>query len=163
MRYLIVLFFDFLQVDNFIALLLCLILKVARFFLPFIYHLLNVSMIAAGYFYEDTYGPMALVYGVLVGGFLQLACQIYSPLQQPAGHFGGTKRLVKIKGQFIDIKYEVPSDDYFKNPKKLDGEYKLPYLRFTQNKELKRLPNGFVVFTPYIFKEKKEEIDKSLK
>ena len=69
----------------------------------------------------------------------------------------------KIKGQFIDIKYEVPSEDYFKNPKKRDGEYKLPYLRFTQNKELKRLPNGFVVFTPYAFRGKKREIDENLK
>lgn len=69
----------------------------------------------------------------------------------------------KIKGQFIDIKYEVPSDDYFKNPKKLNGEYKLPYLRFTQNKELKRFPNGFVVFTPVAFEQKKKEIDKVLK
>ncbi len=69
----------------------------------------------------------------------------------------------KIKGQFIDIKYEVPSEDYFKNPKKKDGEYKLPYLRFIQNKELKRLPNGFVVFTPLAFARKKKEIDESLK
>ncbi|MBI4994897.1 TaqI family restriction endonuclease, partial [Candidatus Peregrinibacteria bacterium] len=28
----------------------------------------------------------------------------------------------QIKGEFIDIKYEVPSDDYFKNPKKKDGK-----------------------------------------
>src|SRR3989338_8716913 len=38
--------------------------------------LLNLSMIAAGYFFEATYGPMALVIGVLCGGVLQLACQI---------------------------------------------------------------------------------------
>ena len=38
--------------------------------------LLNVSIIVAGYFYENTYGPMALVFGVLVGGVLQLACQL---------------------------------------------------------------------------------------
>lgn len=69
----------------------------------------------------------------------------------------------KIKGQFIDIKYEVPSDDYFKNPKKLDGEYKLPYLRFIENKELKRLPNGFVVFNPHVFEIKKKELDQNLK
>ena len=69
----------------------------------------------------------------------------------------------KIKGQFIDIKYEVPSEDYFKNPKKKDGEYKLPYLRFVRNKELKRLPNGFVVFTSLAFARKKKEIDESLK
>jgi len=73
------------------------------------------------------------------------------------------KSKTKIKGQFIDIKYEVPSEDYFKSPKKRDGKYKLPYLRFTQNKELKRLFNGFVVFTSYAFEEKKKEIDKNLK
>jgi hypothetical protein len=65
----------------------------------------------------------------------------------------------QIKGEFIDIKYEVPSDDYFKNSKKKDGEYKLPYLRFIENKELKRFPNGFVVFTPFPFERKKKEID----
>lgn len=57
----------------------------------------------------------------------------------------------------------MPSDDYFKNPRKKDGEYKLPYLRFIQNKELQRFPNGFVVFTPYVFINKKKEIDKILK
>lgn len=67
----------------------------------------------------------------------------------------------QIKGEFIDIKYEVPSDDYFKNPKKKDGEYKLPYLRFIENKELKRFTNGFVVFTPFPFEKKKKEIDLS--
>lgn len=69
----------------------------------------------------------------------------------------------KIKGQFLAIKYEVPSEDYFKNPKKRDGEYKLPYLRFIQNKELKRLPNGFVIFSRYAFENKKKEIDGALK
>ena len=66
-------------------------------------------------------------------------------------------------GSFVDIKYEVPSSDYFENPKKKDGEYKLPYKRFQDNKELKRFPNGFVVFTPYAFKKKKKEIDEALK
>lgn len=74
---------------------------------------------------------------------------------------GGVKN--QIPGKFIDIKYEVPSSDYFENPKKKDGEYRLPYLRFVQNKELKRLPNGFVIFTPSAFEETKKEIDKSSK
>jgi len=34
---------------------------------------------------------------------------------------------------------------------------------FQNNKELKRLSNGFVVFTPYAFKQKKKELDKALK
>lgn len=64
-----------------------------------------------------------------------------------------------LPGEFIDIKYEVPSDDYFKNPKKKDGTYKLPYKRFCDNKELTRFPSGFVVFTPFTFEKKKKEID----
>ena len=74
---------------------------------------------------------------------------------------GGVKN--KIEGEFIDINYEVPSGDYFENPKKKDGEYKLPYKRFQENKEIKRFPNGFVVFTPYPFEQKKNEIDMNLK
>jgi hypothetical protein len=68
----------------------------------------------------------------------------------------------ELEGQFIIIKYEVPSEDYFKNPKKQNGEYKLPYLRFIKNHNLKRLSNGFVVFTPTIFEEKKKKIDEGL-
>jgi len=65
----------------------------------------------------------------------------------------------KIKGTFVDIFYEVPSGDYFENPKKLDGSFKLPYLRFVNNKALKRLHNGFVIFTKKSFEEKKRAID----
>jgi hypothetical protein len=68
-----------------------------------------------------------------------------------------------ITGQFYDIGYEVPTEDYFVNPKKLNGEFKLPYLRFINNKELKRLPNGFVVFTSHTFMPAKQLIDESLK
>lgn len=64
-----------------------------------------------------------------------------------------------IPGMFIDIAYDVPSEDYFVNPRKRNGEYKLPYLRFINNKELKRLPNGFVVFTRTRFESDKKAID----
>lgn len=74
---------------------------------------------------------------------------------------GGVKK--QIDGEFVDINYEVPSSEYFDNPKKKDGGYKLPYKRFKENKELKRFSNGFVVFTPYAFEQKKKEIDNSLK
>lgn len=37
---------------------------------------LNLSMILAGVFFEQRYGPMALVIGVLLGGVLQLLCQV---------------------------------------------------------------------------------------
>lgn len=74
---------------------------------------------------------------------------------------GGVKK--QIDGKFVDINYEVPSSEYFDNPKKKDGDYKLPYKRFQENKELKRFSNGFVVFAPYAFEQKKKEIDKTLK
>ena len=74
---------------------------------------------------------------------------------------GGVKK--QIDGEFVDINYEVPSSEYFDNPKKKDGDYKLPYKRFQENKELKRFSNGFVVFAPYAFEQKKKEIDKALK
>lgn len=73
---------------------------------------------------------------------------------------GGVK--IKIEGEFVDINYEVPNSDYFDNPKKKNGEYKLPYVRFQENKELERFSNGFVVFTPYTFEQKKIEIDGTL-
>ena len=44
------------------------------------------------------------------------------------------KSKTKIDGDFIDIKYNVPSGDYFDNPKKLNGEFKTPYLRFIEDK-----------------------------
>ena len=72
---------------------------------------------------------------------------------------GGVKS--QIEGEFIDINYEVPTSDYFDNPYKKDGEFKLPYLRFIENVELERFPNGFVVFTPVIFENKKREIDRT--
>ena len=74
---------------------------------------------------------------------------------------GGVKK--QIDGEFVDINYEVPSSEYFDNPKKKDGGYKLPYKRFQENKELKRFSNGFVVFAPYAFEQKKKEIDMALK
>src|SRR3990167_3749374 len=74
---------------------------------------------------------------------------------------GGVKN--KIDGEFIDINYEIPSGDYFENSKRKDGTDKLPYARFMANKELKRFLNGFVVFAPYAFEQKKKEIDEDLK
>jgi len=68
-----------------------------------------------------------------------------------------------IHGEFIDIKYEVPIDEIFNNPKTKKGELRLPYKRFVDNKELKRLANGFIVFTAEAFLPKKREIDKQSK
>ena len=65
----------------------------------------------------------------------------------------------QLDGEAIDIEYVVPSQKVFDDPKKRDGEYRKPYLDFMSNKDLKRLKNGFVVFTPQAFIGKKEEID----
>jgi len=73
------------------------------------------------------------------------------------------KKKKPIAGEFIDIKYYVPSEDVFENPKKKNGELKLPYLRFTNDKNLQRFDNGFVVFTKIAFLPKKQEIDFKLK
>ena len=64
-----------------------------------------------------------------------------------------------LPGEFIDLIYEVPSADYFTEPKKRNGELKVPYKRFIENKNLKRLNNGFVIFTQEAFIHKKSEID----
>ena len=69
----------------------------------------------------------------------------------------------QIQGEFIDILYNVPSEDYFTSPKKRNGEFKAPYLRFIKNQTLKRLNNGFVIFTKHTFIPKKEQIDSGLK
>ena len=67
----------------------------------------------------------------------------------------------KVDSQNIDIiliEYEVPGAAVFAAPYKRDGAYKAAYSRFIQNKSIKRLPNGFVVFTPYMFEQKKAEL-----
>lgn len=65
----------------------------------------------------------------------------------------------QLEGEAIDIEYVVPSQKIFDDPKKRDGEYRKPYLDFINNENLKRLKNGFVVFTSQMFMKKKEEID----
>ena len=64
--------------------------------------LMNLSMIAAGVYFERSYGAMALVIGVLAGGILQLGCQI-PPLLKKGFHFtaprlndGNAKKIGKL-------------------------------------------------------------------
>lgn len=67
-------------------------------------------------------------------------------------------RKKKIEGENIDIKYEVPA--CLSDPKTKKGEFRVPYLRFLEDKRIKAFNNGFVVFTPYVFVNKKKELDK---
>lgn len=70
-------------------------------------------------------------------------------------------RKSKLSGESIDIKYEVPT--CLSDPKTKKGKFRKPYLRFLEDKRTKSFSNGFVVFTPYTFKQKKKEIDNTLK
>jgi len=73
------------------------------------------------------------------------------------------KSKVKLDGKFIDILYNVPTEDIFKDPKTKKGELRKPYKEFINNKNLRRFNNGFVVFTSQIFLEKKKAIDEKIK
>lgn len=66
----------------------------------------------------------------------------------------------KLKGEAVDIKYEVPVS--LSEPKTKKGEFRKSYLRFLKDKRTKALSNGFVVFTKLAFEPKKAETDKSL-
>ncbi len=73
-----------------------------------------------------------------------------------------------IPGEKISIRYEVPNLDIILHPKKKRGDgFKKAYIDFAdkylKTKMLHVFPNGFVIFTPYIFENKKAEIDQSLK
>lgn len=70
-------------------------------------------------------------------------------------------RKKKIKGENIDIKYEVPT--CLLDPKTKKGEFRKPYLRFLEDERTKSFSNGFVVFTKETFLSKKREIDSKLK
>lgn len=67
-------------------------------------------------------------------------------------------RKKKIKGENIDIKYEVPT--CLSDPKTKKGDFRKPYLRFLKDKRTESFDNGFVVFTKETFLPKKKEIDK---
>ena len=67
----------------------------------------------------------------------------------------------KLNGEAIDIKYEVPTS--LSDPKTEKGAFRKPYVRFSEDKRIRALENGFVVFTPHTFEVKKAEIDRSLK
>jgi hypothetical protein len=67
----------------------------------------------------------------------------------------------KLKGEPIDVKYEVPT--CLLDPKTKKGDARKPYLRFMEDERTTAFENGFVVFTPVVFEQKKKEIDASLK
>ena len=65
---------------------------------------------------------------------------------------GGVKN--KIEGEFIDINYEVPSGDYFENPKKKDGVVLVPFVgtgsECAAAKELGQSYIGFEINPDYV-------------
>lgn len=64
-----------------------------------------------------------------------------------------------LPGKFINISYEVFTDALFSNPTKKDGGNRVPYQRFLDNKNIRRLPNGFILFTTNPFEAEKALID----
>ena len=66
-------------------------------------------------------------------------------------------RKSRLNGEPIDIKYEVPT--CLSNPKTKKGKFRIPYLRFLKDERTTAFENGFVIFTPKVFKEKKAELD----
>lgn len=130
-----------------------------------------ITQIHAGYVAEAVFGPGTVSMSTILdhnGADFQVVYRgRILNYQVKKKSFSREVRSTKVRGspiagRFIDIGYEVPAEDYFINPKKLNGEYKLPYIRFINNKELKRLPNGFVVFTTNTFEPAKELIDRKL-
>lgn len=66
-------------------------------------------------------------------------------------------RTKKLEGKNIDILYEVPS--CLTDPRTTKGEFRVPYLRFLNDKRTIAFDNGFVVFTKETFEPEKKEID----
>jgi len=69
-------------------------------------------------------------------------------------------RKKKLKGEDIDIKYEVPT--CLSDPKTKKGEFRKPYLRFLEDKRTESFDNGFVIFTKETFLPKKKEINSKI-
>lgn len=128
-----------------------------------------ITQIQAGYIAESVFGKGTVSMSV------ELDSQGADIRVEYKGHFlnyqvkktsySGVKsgrplpRKGKLKGEAIDIKYEVPSSLSDQKTKK--GEFRKPYLRFLEDKRTRALKNGFVVFTPLTFEEKKKVLDKS--
>lgn len=60
----------------------------------------------------------------------------------------------KLKGKSCDIKYEVPT--CLSDPKTKKGEFRLPYLRFIEDKRTKSFENGFCGFYSLCFRRKEK-------
>ncbi len=65
----------------------------------------------------------------------------------------------KLDGEPIALFYEIPESKVFENPKKRDGNFRIPYIRFMEDKRTERFGNGFIVFAKETFLPKKKEID----
>lgn len=69
----------------------------------------------------------------------------------------------QLDGEFIKIVYKVPNFDIILDPYKKKGEFRKAFSEFKRDwldtGRIKVLKNGFTVFTPKIFEEKKLEYD----
>lgn len=63
-------------------------------------------------------------------------------------------KMKRLEGQgIIPITYNVPPLDVIKNPKKLNGKFRKPYLDFKNDSRIDILDNGFIIFTNKVFDE----------
>ncbi len=130
-----------------------------------------ITQIHAGYVAEDVFGEGTVSMSALLdsqGADIRVNYRShFLNYQVKKTSFSGVMsrrplpRKSKLKGEPIDIKYEVPS--VLSDPKTKKGDYRKPYLRFLEDKRTKAFDNGFVVFTEETFLPKKIEIDKKLK
>ncbi|MEM4270991.1 MAG: TaqI family restriction endonuclease [Candidatus Pacearchaeota archaeon] len=130
-----------------------------------------ITQIHAGYVAESVYGDGTVAMSAELdhqGADFQVKYRgVILNYQVKKTSYSGVKsgkplpRKKKLKGEAIDIKYEVPA--FLSEPKTKDGKFRKPYLRFLEDKRVKALKNGFVVFTSYAFVDKKKEIDEKLK
>ena len=105
--------------------------------------------------FQVTYGNRTLNYQVKKTSFSREVRQDRPRARQP------------LPGEFIEISYKVPIYDHIRQPYQLNGrEFYSDYRQFKETYldtgMLKVWPNGFVVFTPLVFVQKKGEIDNTL-
>lgn len=105
--------------------------------------------------FQVTYGNRTLNYQVKKTSFSREVRQDRPRARQP------------LPGEFIEISYKVPIYDHIRQPYQLNGrEFYSDYRQFKETYldtgMLKVWPNGFVVFTPLVFVQKKGAIDNTL-
>ncbi len=126
-----------------------------------------ITQIQGGYVAEDVFGKGTVSMSAELdskGADIRVNYKEYFlNYQVKKTSFAGVKsgkplaRKNKLEGESVGMFYEVPA--CLTDPKKQNGNFRKPYLRFLKDKRTKALPNGFVIFTKHAFLPKKKKID----